>query len=331
MTVDRTQPLLQLDHLVKSFRLRAANGQQLNVQAVRDVSLSVYPGEILGIVGESGCGKTTLGRVIMRLLVPDAGSITFAGQDITKASRRNLQPVRKNMQMIFQDPFASLNPRMTIGQILAEPFVIHKQCRSSELQDQVAELLHMVGLPENAMTRYPHEFSGGQRQRIGIARAIALRPKLIIADEPVSALDVSIQAEIINLLRRIQAQLNLAIVLITHDMKVVAQVADRVAVMYLGKIMEVLPGAQLLQVSHPYSQALLAAVPLPDPQRRHLPAPLLGDVPSAITPPRGCPFHPRCPYRQARCEIEEPLLRPLAEGHTVACHFAEEIPKGPLL
>jgi oligopeptide/dipeptide ABC transporter ATP-binding protein len=322
-----TDHLLIVEALKKSFPIRGTGigAARRFVHAVRDVSLVMRPGETVGVIGESGCGKTTLGRMIVRLMKPDSGRILFEGSDIAMLRPRQLRDVRRHLQIIFQDPFASLNPRMTVAQTLGEPFIIHGIKSQRSREEHVEELLRLVNLPSVSMLKYPHEFSGGQRQRIGIARAVALHPKLIVADEPLSALDVTIQAEIIHLLQDIQKQFGMAILMITHDMKVVANMADRVLVMYLGQLMEELPAASILTPRHPYTMALLAAVPLADPRRKQVMVPLAGDVPSAVTPPRGCPFHPRCPYKQARCETEEPKLRLLGVGQKVACHFAEEI------
>ncbi len=322
--------LLQVEDLHKDFPVRGSGlgKNRLYVHALRGVSLQIAAGETVGVVGESGCGKSTLGRAIVRLLDPDSGRILYNSRDITRLSRQDLQLVRRDIQIVFQDPYASLNPRMTIEQILAEPFIIHGTLDNDQRRDQVVELLRLVGLPESAMVKYPHEFSGGQRQRVGIARAVALSPKLLIADEPLSALDVTIQKEIIQLLQDIQKKFGMAILMITHDMKVVAHMASRILVMYLGQIMEELPSSQILHPMHPYTKALLAAVPIADPRRKQVMVPVAGDVPSAVHPPQGCPFHPRCPYRQARCETEVPALRTMPDGYRVACHFAEEIQKG---
>lgn len=317
--------LLTVEDLHKSFPVRGSGvgKNRLFVHALRGVSLTVASGETLGIVGESGCGKSTLGRAIVRLQEPNSGRIFYNSTDITHLGPSALRPFRRDIQIVFQDPYASLNPRMTIEQILEEPFIIHGQ--RGERREQVIELLRLVGLPETALLKYPHEFSGGQRQRIGIARAVALHPKLLVADEPLSALDVTIQKEIIQLLQDIQKKFGMAILMITHDMKVVANMASRVLVMYLGQIMEELPSSQILRPMHPYTMALLAAVPIADPRRKQVMVPLGGDVPSAVRPPSGCPFHPRCPYRQLRCETEVPQLRSFPDGRKVACHFAEEI------
>ncbi|MBI2343035.1 MAG: ATP-binding cassette domain-containing protein [Deltaproteobacteria bacterium] len=315
---------LVVRNLVKHFPIHSGIFQKTTgkVHAVSGVSLTIAPGETLGLVGESGCGKSTLARLIVRLLTPDAGTIMFDGRIITHDSQRSLQSLRRDLQMIFQDPFASLNPRMTVGAILAEPFRIHRVGTRRDRPGRVAALLDLVGLAAEAMHRYPHEFSGGERQRIGIARAIALRPKLVIADEPVSALDVSVQGEILNLLLDLQEQLGLAYLLIAHDIKVVAQISHRIAVMYLGRIVETLPAAELLRACHPYTHALLASVPEPNPAQARAISPIGGDVPSPIAPPRGCPFHPRCPRRQLPlCAETMPAMTAHAGDRHAACHF----------
>ena len=295
------------------------------VRAVDGVSFEVAPGETLGIVGESGCGKSTTGRCLLRLLEPTGGSVEFDGTDVTHLDRRGLADLRRNAQMVFQDPYCSLNPRKTVGAIIAEPFVIHGLARGAgERKREVRELMDRVGLNPEHYNRYPHQFSGGQRQRIGIARAIALRPKLIVADEPVSALDVSIQAQIINLLEELRSELGLTLVVISHDLSVVRQMCDRIAVMYLGRIVESAAAQRVFdEPRHPYTGALLSAVPVPDPRvgRAGEREVLSGDVPSPTAPPPGCRFHPRCPQAQARCAAEEPLLRELDGGTRAACHF----------
>jgi peptide/nickel transport system ATP-binding protein len=296
-----------------------------NVHAVDGVDLEIYPGETVGLVGETGCGKSTLARVIMRLYDATEGTIEFDGQDITKLKGGNLREVRRNMQMIFQDPFASLNPRRTVGSIISEPFRLHHTVPKGNIKSEVQQIMELVGLSPEHYNRYPHEFSGGQRQRIGVARSLALHPKLIVCDEPVSALDVSIQAQILNLLEDLQEEFNLTYLFIAHDLSVVKHVSDRVAVMYLGKIAEMADGVTLYEnPKHPYTGALLSAVPIPDPnlaaQKKRII--LEGDVPSPIDPPSGCRFHPRCPNAQfPKCKEEEPVLEPMRPGQVVACHF----------
>ncbi len=317
-------PLLSVNNLKKYFPIRRGVLSRVAayVKAVDDISFDINRGETFGLVGESGCGKTTAGRAVLRLLEPDAGTIRFDGIDLLALGPQELRHRRRDMQIIFQDPYASLNPRMTIRSIVGEPFVIHGIAGGSEKDDQVANLLKTVGLDPSVMNRYPHEFSGGQRQRIGIARALALRPKLIVADEPVSALDVSIQAQIINLLADLQEQFGLTYFFISHAIPVIEHISTRIGVMYLGKLVEVGTSAQIcLAPRHPYTQALLSAVPIPDPAAKKQRIVLTGDVPTPINPPTGCRFHTRCPIAVERCKIEEPPLRKLEDGRDAACHL----------
>jgi oligopeptide transport system ATP-binding protein len=318
--------LLRVDHLSKTFRLSGSFlAEKKTLRAVDDVSFVIKPGETLGLVGESGCGKSTLGRTVLRLLDPTSGEINFEGTNITRLTQRELRPLRRRMQIIFQDPYGSLNPRLTVRSALAEALRVHRLVSSAAEEESVlARLLDRVGLRPEAMSRYPHEFSGGQRQRIGIARALAVRPKFIVADEAVSALDVSIQAQIVNLLMDLQDELGLSYLFIAHDLKVVEHVSHNVAVMYLGRIVELLPRSKLeLAAKHPYTQALRSAVPELDPHKRKLRILLHGDVPSPLDPPRGCAFHPRCPImKPGLCDVERPELRELATEHRVACHLA---------
>jgi len=295
-------------------------GKRQYNRAVDGVSLSIMPGQTLGLVGESGCGKSTLGRTIARLYRPSAGTIRFCGEDISTRSQRQLRPLRPDLQMIFQDPMESLNSRQTVADILAEPLIIHRHGDNSARRRRVAQLLDLVGLPAASASRYPFEFSGGQRQRISIARAIALNPKLIICDEPVSALDVSIQSQILNLLVDLQRELQLSYLFIAHDLAVVKHIADNIAVMYLGKVVERGPGSDIYQrPQHPYTQSLMAAIPVADPRRRVNRQPLSGDVPSAITPPSGCAFHPRCPQASAHCSVKVPAAQVINPHHSLAC------------
>lgn len=302
-----------------------------DIRAVDGVSLSIARGETLGLVGESGCGKSTLGRAILRLNEPTGGRIVFDGQDLTHMKERELRPLRRRIQMIFQDPYASLNPRHSVGRIVGEPLRVHGLASRDETRTRVRELLEVVGLPADAANRYPHEFSGGQRQRIGLARALALNPELLICDEPVSALDVSIQAQIINLMEELQRELGLTYLFIAHDLAVVRHISTRIAVMYLGKIVEVAPADDLYDNPlHPYTITLLSAIPIPDPEieSRRMSIRVQGDLPSPANPPAGCRFHTRCPFAQpTRCAEEEPVLR-FVDGHVVACHYAEDVKAG---
>jgi oligopeptide transport system ATP-binding protein len=320
------QPLLQVQGLKKHFPIRAGLLQRVTdrVHAVDGVSFDLMAGETLGLVGESGCGKSTTGRCILRLIEPTAGEVRFEGRSVTQANRDELRALARDMQIIFQDPFASLNPRMTVGAIVGEGLVIHKLANGAqEIEQRVAELLKTVGLSPEHMRRYPHEFSGGQRQRIGIARALAVSPKLIVCDEAVSALDVSIQAQVINLLEDLQSKFNLTYIFIAHDLSVVEHISDRVAVMYLGRIVELASAKDLYtKPLHPYTEALLAAVPIPDPKITRKRVPLQGDVPSPIHPPSGCHFHTRCPIaRKGLCDTQAPELKQSSSGHWVACHL----------
>jgi len=316
--------LLEVKNLKKHFPIKGGILSKTigYVYAVDDVSFTLHRGETLGLVGESGCGKSTTGRTILRLIEPTAGAIEFEGQNITELDKGDMRSLRREMQIIFQDPYASLNPRMTVGSIIGEPLEIHKIARGSEKEDQVASLLQKVGLRAEDMRKYPHEFSGGQRQRIGIARALGLNPKLIVCDEPVSALDVSIQAQVINLLGDLQEEFGLSYLFIAHNLNVVEHISNRVAVMYLGKIVELASDEALYNnPQHPYTEALLSAVPIPDPTAQKKRIILEGDVPSPINPPSGCHFHTRCPYKEQICEELEPEFKDIGGGHWVACHL----------
>ncbi len=315
--------ILEVRDLVKHFPVTKGFLFQRAVGAVRavdGVSFTVREGETLGLVGESGCGKTTTGRLILRLMEPTAGEVIFQGHNVLRLNKEELRRLRRDMQIIFQDPYSSLNPRMTVGDIVGEPLEIHRLARGREKLRRVQELLEIVGLSPYHVNRYPHEFSGGQRQRIGIARALAVNPKLVICDEPVSALDVSIQAQVINLLEELQREFKLTYIFIAHDLSVVKHISDRIAVMYLGKIVELAPADELFEnPQHPYTEALLSAVPIPDPEVKRERIILPGDVPSPVNPPSGCRFHTRCMYAVDRCRTEEPPFQEVFPGHWVAC------------
>lgn len=330
---DNSTPLLKVEHLHKEFPtgsgFMGGKFSKKVVSAVNDLSFEIRAGETFGLVGESGCGKSTTGRAIMHLDPPTSGKVYFEGRDISKMNKRELKAMRREMQFIFQDPYASLNPRMTIGEIISEPMVIHGIGTPEERIERVRELLDVVGLNPEHINRYPHEFSGGQRQRVGIARAFALKPKLIICDEPVSALDVSIQAQVLNLLKDLQDKFGTAYLFIAHDLSVVQHISDRVGVMYLGKLVELSDWKTLYtEPHHPYTQSLLSAVPVPDPdiQRTRKRIILAGDPPSPLDPPSGCRFHTRCPMASERCSQDQPSFNEVAPGHFCACHYAEPFP-----
>jgi oligopeptide transport system ATP-binding protein len=326
MTQATNEPLLKVKDLVKNFPIKGGIfGREVDrVHAVDGVSFEMMAGETLGVVGESGCGKSTTGRCILRLIEPTSGEVWFEGRNVTQASKTELRALARDMQIIFQDPYASLDPRMTVGSIIGEALTIHKLTKNArEYEDRIVQLLETVGLNADHMRRFPHEFSGGQRQRIGIARALAVSPKLVVCDEAVSALDVSIQAQVINLLEDLRSQFSLTYIFIAHDLSVVEHISHRVAVMYLGRIVELATAKALYtNPKHPYTEALLSAVPIPDPQVKRKRVPLQGDVPSPIHPPSGCHFHTRCPIAQKPlCNTEKPQLKLSGEGHWVACHL----------
>ena len=319
-----TTPILEVKDLKKHFPVRKGLLRRTvgHVYAVDGISFSIGEGETLGLVGESGCGKSTAGRAVLRLIEPTSGRIAMTGRDITRLPKKELRPYRRQMQIVFQDPFSSLNPRMTAGDIVGEPLLVHGMGRGKERREQVSALFERVGLRPAQMINYPHQFSGGQRQRIGIARALALGPKLIVGDEPVSALDVSIQAQVINLLQDLQRERKLSYLFISHNLAVVEHISHRIAVMYLGRIVEYADTRSIFtRPQHPYTEALLSAVPVPDPSVKREKRLVQGDVPSPVNPPAGCHFHTRCPYAVARCKTESPSLREIAPGHHVSCHL----------
>lgn len=323
-----SKALLKVEGLKKYFPFRKGvlNSHAGDVKAVDDVSFEVFEGETLGIVGESGCGKSTTGRLLMRLLEPTGGRIEFAGKMISELSNNEMRKARRDIQMIFQDPYASLNPRHNIGKILEEPLIVHGIGNAKERKQKVLELLEIVGLNEYHIKRYPHQFSGGQRQRIGIARALMTNPRLIIADEPVSALDVSIQAQVLNLLQKLQKDLRLTYIFISHDLGVVRHISNRVGVMYLGKLVELTASEDLYaEPLHPYTQALLSSVPVPDPTFEREQIIISGDIPSASNPPSGCTFHTRCPFKKDQCSQVVPKMQEVKPGHYVACHLYEAL------
>ena len=320
--------LLKVEHLKKYFPIQTGilAKKSGEVKAVDDLSFEVYEGETLGIVGESGCGKSTAGRAIMRLLEPTSGKVTFDDVELTDLSSKEMRKMRRDIQMVFQDPYASLNPRHTVGKILEEPLIVHGIGKSKERKERVQEYLEIVGLSSYHAKRYPHQFSGGQRQRIGIARALMTNPRLIIADEPVSALDVSIQAQVLNLMQKLQQDLKLTYIFIAHDLGVVRHISDRVGVMYLGRIVELADSESLYREPlHPYTQALLSAVPIPDPTHHREQILLEGDIPSPANPPTGCSFHTRCPYATDLCKFTVPIFRKVKPGHAVACHLYNDV------
>ncbi|RYL88937.1 dipeptide ABC transporter ATP-binding protein [Sporolactobacillus sp. THM7-4] len=322
-----TDPLLKVENLKKYYPVKNGILGKVTetVRAVDGVSFSVNEGETLGIVGESGCGKSTTGRMIMRLIEPTEGKVTFEGKEVLNLSRQEMRRLRKDIQMIFQDPYASLNPRHTVGRIIEEPMIVHRLGNRKERKQRVEELLELVGLSAYHAKRYPHQFSGGQRQRIGIARALAVRPKLIIADEPVSALDVSVQSQVLNLLQDLQEKFHLTYIFIAHDLSVVRHISNRVGVMYLGKMVEISDSETLYEhPQHPYTKALMSAVPIPDPDNKTERIILPGDVPSPAHPPEGCTFHDRCPFAMDICKMERPRLKKMEDGRLVACHLFDD-------
>lgn len=325
---EAAEPLIELKGLTKHFPVRGGFWGRPRewVRAVEDVDLTICPGETLGLVGESGCGKSTLGRTLLKLIEPTAGRILYKGRDLAPLSAADMRPLRRDLQIIFQDPYASLNPRMNVEQLVGEPIAVHNLRPKKERRDRVVELLEVVGLTPAALTRYPHEFSGGQRQRIGIARALAVEPSFIVCDEPISSLDVSIQAQIVNLLSELQEKLNLTYLFIAHDLRIVEFISHRIAIMYLGRIVETGPATQVVtNPRHPYTEALLSAIPVPDPNVKRERIVLEGDVPSPIDPPSGCPFHPRCPHAREDCSRIEVGLTRVAENQLSACAYADEI------
>jgi oligopeptide/dipeptide ABC transporter ATP-binding protein len=326
MNARATTPLIEVEGLKKHFPVRKGIFSRIAgyVYAVDGISFRIEEGETLGLVGESGCGKSTAARAILKLIEPTAGTVKLRGERVDHLRATQMRPYRREMQLVFQDPYASLNPRLSAGEIVAEPLLNYDITRGPALKQRVAELFAKVGLREEAMRRYPHEFSGGQRQRIGIARALALSPSLIVCDEPVSALDVSVQAQVVNLLKDLQRELRLSYLFVAHDLAVVEHISHRVAVMYLGRIVELADRDTLFRAPlHPYTEALLSAVPVPDPDAKRERIILSGDVPSPIDPPKGCRFHTRCPYAEPRCRVEEPEMRELRPGQFVACHLRE--------
>ncbi|MHA2602073.1 MAG: ABC transporter ATP-binding protein [Candidatus Thorarchaeota archaeon SMTZ1-83] len=324
------EPLIEVKNLKKYFPLTGGVFRKVlgYVRAVDDVTFDIYKGETLGLVGESGCGKTTTGRTILRLIPPTAGSIIFDGKDITELNQREMMQFRRNLGIVFQDPMASLDPRLTIKNAVGEPLLVNGIARGYRLRQKVLELLKKVGLTEDHLNRFPHEFSGGQRQRICIARALALNPKFVVMDEPTSSTDVSVQAQTLNLMKDLQQEFDLTYLFISHNLSVVKHMSDRVAVMYLGKIIELTPRDIFEEAMHPYSAALVSAVPIPNPEMAGRAEILAGEVPSPINPPTGCRFHPRCRFAKDICKEEIPELRDMGEGHLVACHFAGELDLG---